>query len=59
MELINDIVHWATYNHDAAVILSGLIGAATWSAGYVCVSELRRYYRTGREEREHIKPLDK
>ncbi len=57
MELINDIVHWATYNNEAAVILSGLIGAAVWSIGYIGVSEWRRHYRN--REREHIKPLYK
>lgn len=59
MDLINDVIWWATYNNEVASLAAGAIGCALWSTGYVCVSELRRYYRTRGAEREHIKSPDK
>jgi hypothetical protein len=59
MGLMNDLVWWATYNSEAASLVAGMVACGIWSAGYVCVSEWRRNYKSNIEEREHIRPLDK
>ncbi|MEE9405907.1 MAG: hypothetical protein V3V26_00705 [Candidatus Aenigmarchaeota archaeon] len=59
MELINDIIWWATYNSEAAALGAAGVAWAAWCTGYTIyhIKQLNKKYP--KADREHIKSLGK